>query len=197
MTIVIFVRHGESKANAERILSEDIDSYPLTERGAKQADSIGMELSKIKGIYAIYSSPIRRARQTAEAISRHVGTKEKDIKLDDRLLEMGLGNLNGMKKPDEFGWKYEPEKYGLENFDSIKRRMKSFIDGLPNELVIVVTHREPISAVIALMFDMDHKSAGASGPEPGRIAILDLEKNKIMALNTSMVSDELASKLSR
>jgi len=37
MTIIIFIRHGQSTSNVSKILSHDINTYPLTEEGVTQA----------------------------------------------------------------------------------------------------------------------------------------------------------------
>ncbi|MCB9777108.1 MAG: histidine phosphatase family protein [Alphaproteobacteria bacterium] len=60
----IFVRHGESVANAENWLSGHVDT-PLTERGRAQADELGRVLAPWRIARAV-SSDLRRARETAE-----------------------------------------------------------------------------------------------------------------------------------
>lgn len=64
MTTWIFLRHGESIANAEDWLSGHQDC-PLTERGRGQADEAGRALAAWPLARAV-SSDLQRARETAE-----------------------------------------------------------------------------------------------------------------------------------
>ena len=62
--MLILVRHGESTGNAEGRLLGRIDS-PLTERGSAQARSLA---DAVAGATRLISSPLARARDTAEAL---------------------------------------------------------------------------------------------------------------------------------
>ena len=66
MTTLYFVRHGESEANAAHRFSGRSDS-PLTERGRAQARAAARRLSAYD-VTAVVSSPLLRARQTAERL---------------------------------------------------------------------------------------------------------------------------------
>jgi broad specificity phosphatase PhoE len=73
--IVIFVRHGESVKNRDRIFTSEEEGWPLTENGREQADFAGRELSGIGNIDRLYVSPVLRARETAQIISKYINTK--------------------------------------------------------------------------------------------------------------------------
>jgi broad specificity phosphatase PhoE len=62
--VLILVRHGESTGNAEGLLLGRIDS-PLTQRGLEQARSLA---DTVAGATRLISSPLARARHTAEAL---------------------------------------------------------------------------------------------------------------------------------
>lgn len=68
MTTVIFVRHGQSVANLERVFAGHTDAS-LTELGHKQAENTAKFLSNYP-ICAIYSSDLCRSMQTAEPTAR-------------------------------------------------------------------------------------------------------------------------------
>jgi probable phosphoglycerate mutase len=70
-TRICLVRHGETAWNAERRLQGQID-IPLNETGLRQAVGAGQWL-KTAGIVALYSSDLKRARMTAEAIGQAIG----------------------------------------------------------------------------------------------------------------------------
>ncbi len=65
-TRICLVRHGETEWNAERRIQGQID-IGLNETGLRQAAAAGRWL-KAAGIMALYSSDLKRARSTAEAI---------------------------------------------------------------------------------------------------------------------------------
>src|SRR5680860_738289 len=69
----VFVRHGESTANVDRVFANRLDNpAPLTPVGFAQAES----LVRVLGPFAIthvYTSPLARARQTAAVIAGAFG----------------------------------------------------------------------------------------------------------------------------
>jgi broad specificity phosphatase PhoE len=93
---VHFVRHGESEANRLRVLSNRDQPHPLTALGRQQARETAPALT---GIRAIYSSPIRRARETAAIIAERLGVA---VVIDDALREFDCGVMEG--RGDEAAW---------------------------------------------------------------------------------------------
>src|SRR2546426_603055 len=67
MGTIYLVRHGQTVHNRERILQGPRLDGPLSELGLRQAQSLAGALADV-GLAAVYSSPLRRARQTAEAV---------------------------------------------------------------------------------------------------------------------------------
>lgn len=65
-----FIRHGFSVANQKMIIANRGFSYPLTELGFQQAHALTQTLNDIKPT-AIYSSPLKRAVQTAEVLGKY------------------------------------------------------------------------------------------------------------------------------
>ncbi len=85
--IIILVRHGESEANAMDKSQGNKDEWEdtsLTEKGRIQAKKVSERLMRQK-IDLIYSSGLKRAKQTAESINIY---HNKEIKFDARLREM-------------------------------------------------------------------------------------------------------------
>src|SRR3989344_1019640 len=84
---IILVRHGESVANAKKVSQgkqdEWIDTH-LTEKGRDEARKVAQRLKKEK-IGIIYSSDLKRAKETAEEINKFHSVK---IKFDDRLRDI-------------------------------------------------------------------------------------------------------------
>lgn len=101
MGIIYFVRHGESLWNVEKRICGSID-IPLTDRGRAMAKETG-EIIKKQGlvIHRVLSSPLSRARETAEIISSIIGIR---VEVEPRLTEQNFGEWEGRKdfNKDEF-----------------------------------------------------------------------------------------------
>jgi len=89
------VRHGESENNVRSILNSlpEIETYPLTQFGKEQITEVAKFLAAVNPD-AIFSSPLRRTKETAEIISSAMGLK---VEFDERLREAGWGEFNGKK----------------------------------------------------------------------------------------------------
>jgi uncharacterized phosphatase len=138
----IFVRHGQSTANADRNIATD--TTPLTDTGKSQARATALEINKL-GIKTIACSPLTRAQQTAEIIAAELGIEISDIKLIDELKERDLGNLKGKSKQHESHYYYTVNnEHNVESYDEIINRMKRAVQRI-NELnkkgpLLVVGH---------------------------------------------------------
>ena len=84
--MLILIRHGESTGNADGLLLGRLDA-PLTERGLEQAGSLG---SSLTGVSRVISSPLSRARDTAEALGLGV-----PVEIDQRWIEVDYGEFDG------------------------------------------------------------------------------------------------------
>ena len=89
---LVLLRHGQTQSNADNRMQGQIDTE-LTDVGRAQAINAAQVLSKRQPL-VIYSSDLRRAHDTALALSEHCGHQE--IHLDDRLRETHLGDWQGM-----------------------------------------------------------------------------------------------------
>lgn len=141
------IRHGESTGNVEKIISHDKDAFPLTEKGVKQAQIVGEELKGIE-IEKIYSSPILRARQTAEIISKVVGCK---VVVEEKIGERYFGRLNN-RKVNSINWKvlFSNGRFGdLETFEEIYSRTSEFLKGRDDRIIVMVSHYDPIKALLS------------------------------------------------
>ena len=90
-TAVWLVRHGESTWNTAGLCQGHNDEAGLTERGLRQAADAAAQFG-YRPVRAIYSSDLRRARQTAAAFAAVLGLP---VHLDRRLRERCLGVLEG------------------------------------------------------------------------------------------------------
>ena len=162
---IIFLRHGQAKNNTERILAGRTEGIPLTETGVKQAEHTADFLQHMN-ISAIYSSPIQRAKHTAEIVGKH---NSLDVTIDDRLIELDMGKFTGMPYDEIFNnhgnvfMKFYNDELeiahnGVETFSDVKKRVLGIVDHVienhPNENVVLVTHMDPIKAMLSTIVDL-------------------------------------------
>ncbi len=151
--MLILVRHGESTGNADGLLLGRIDA-PLTERGLTQAKAAG---PSVAGATRLISSPLVRARDTAEALGTGL-----PVEIDDRWIEVDYGEFDGRplgSVPDEVWtrWRSDPDYRppGGESLCEAGSRVRSACEDLfaadgegargPGA-VVVVSHVSPIKA---------------------------------------------------
>jgi broad specificity phosphatase PhoE len=89
----VFVRHGESVGNVESRWQGQSD-YVLTEKGRAQARALAKRW-KSEGVRfdSIISSPLVRAKETAEILASALGAK---VELDPILMERHIGEMEGL-----------------------------------------------------------------------------------------------------
>lgn len=93
MKKLFFVRHGESEANAKALFAGRWD-IGLTDRGKQQAKLAGADAKKL-GIDCIVSSPLKRAKETAQIIAAEIGYPKNSIIFSNLLMERDYGDLQG------------------------------------------------------------------------------------------------------
>lgn len=89
---LMLVRHGETHANIDKVWHGHTDTE-LTENGQQQRLRLGEYFHNyLPEIHAIYSSPLQRARLTAESIAAR---EAHPVNTDPRLMEFGAGDYEG------------------------------------------------------------------------------------------------------
>ena len=135
---LIIVRHGETTANATRILQGQ-EHGELTENGIEQAKKLALRFKDTK-IDQIYSSPLKRAVDTANEILKfHTNIK---LITDERVMERHFDKYEGGPYPPDWDWINYPE--GVETNKEMMDRGKEFIDEIYEKhkakTVVVVCH---------------------------------------------------------
>ena len=142
MADLYLVRHGQTELNVQNILQGWQDS-PLTERGCEQALATRTAFAA-RGVAFdhVYSSPLGRARRTAELI---VGAG-RSIELVDDLREWHLGSLEGAsnhKMPPQ-PWGDYPVAFGGESESELRARMVAALSRIMarprHDCVLAVSH---------------------------------------------------------
>lgn len=154
--MIVVARHGRTSSNASGLLLGRADP-PLDELGLGQAASLGAALAAAGPVTRIVSSPLRRTRQTAEAISRRCDV---EVEVDERFVELDYGSWD--QRPlaevgrDEWArWRsdvtFAPP--GGESLAELGVRVRAALDELAAEAhdatIVVVSHVSPIKAAVA------------------------------------------------
>lgn len=155
--VLHFVRHGETAWNAERRIQGQVHDVPLNERGREQAREIAGTLSGVRA-GAIYSSDLRRAMETAEAIAEALGLP---VIATPALRERHMGVLQGECYPDvrerlEAAWA-DPDLplEGGESWRDAYDRVAGFLETLRSapvaREVVLVTHGGALNLALAYL----------------------------------------------
>ncbi len=151
--LVHLVRHGEVH-NPRHVNYADLPGFRLSALGERQAAAAGRHLAS-RPLAAVVSSPLERARQTAQAIAAPHGL---DIATDDRLTEWRLSQVwAGIPWADiaphelaayrEHPWELP---FSPESLDELAARVAAAVRDAhsthPGDDVAVVGHQDPIQA---------------------------------------------------
>ena len=157
LTTLVLVRHAVT-AQTGPLLSGRTPGIDLSDLGNEQASAAGERLASLP-IAAVYASPIERTRQTAAHIASH---HHLDVQVLQGVIEADYGEWTGgrieeLAKTDL--WKTvqrAPSRARFPNGESIAEMQTRTVTALeavvaahPGEMVVVVSHADPIKSVIA------------------------------------------------
>ena len=156
--MISFVRHGETAHNREGRLQGRAD-LELSARGLEQVARLGVRFPA-GSLTAVVTSPLRRARQTAEAIAAVSGAP---VEVDERLIELDYGQWDGRAladvPPDAWtAWRADPNfaPPGGESLVAVTERIGNFCrDRLAGGAIVAVSHVSPIKAAVAWALGVD------------------------------------------
>jgi probable phosphomutase (TIGR03848 family) len=159
LTTLLLIRHAQNEWVRTGKLAGWTPGVHLNEEGQKQAELLGKRLASAK-LQAVYSSPLERAVETAQAVLSHYPNLELQIEQDvgevdfgkwtgkrlqqlarTRLWKVVQGYPSGARFPDG------------ESFREMQFRVVSALEGIaaryPTAVVAVVSHSDVIKAVVA------------------------------------------------
>lgn len=154
---ILLIRHGETDWNLQRRFQgrEDI---PLNQTGLQQAKACGLAL-KGEPFAAIITSPLRRARKTAEIIAETVGIKK--IIIEEGIIERDFKKVSGMTPEEREAFYASGEVDDKEPFEHLTKRMmsclKKYAETFKGHNIILVSHGASINSVLSVL------SKGATG----------------------------------
>ncbi|GAA4997060.1 bifunctional RNase H/acid phosphatase [Kitasatospora paranensis] len=184
-TTFVLLRHGETALTPQKRFSGSGGSDPeLSERGRWQAERAAEALAARGSVQAVVSSPMRRTRETAEAVAGRLGL---EVRIEDGLRELDFGAWEGLtfaevqqQYPDDLdAWlgsaKARPTG-SAESFTALTHRSGVARDKIlaryPGKTVLVVSHVSPIKTLVRL----------ALGAPPDAVYRMELSAASICAV---------------
>lgn len=157
---IYIVRHGETEANKKGYLQGWTD-IPLNENGRIIAELTGRGLKGIRFDHC-FSSPLIRAKETAEILLRESGNSV-SVSFDDRIKEMNFGSFEGMNVRDEKVIRFLKElivDYKFpdgESFQEVMKRTQEFLKELiakdDDKTYLVSTHGCALRAMLNFLYE--------------------------------------------
>ena len=148
---VYFLRHGETPWNRERRIQGQTD-IELSDKGRSQAARMAARLRELipdPSGFTLQASPLKRSRQTMQAVLETYRLQSDAVVYDIRLIELNFGVMEGKGWPDIHALGIEPEvrpeEYhdwrpeGGESYADARNRAIAWLQEL-SKPVIVVAH---------------------------------------------------------
>jgi broad specificity phosphatase PhoE len=184
------VRHGETEWNREH-RSQGLSDIELNEVGRKQAEAIAKALQN-EPIETIYTSPLRRASETAKAIAR---CHQAEVVILDGLKELDLGYIDGLSPQEmkrDFSqfweeWVKDPavtKLPGGETLLDLQERawssVQEIIEKQCNGVVAIVSHYFAILSIIYKALGLNLSNLRRLKLDIGSISILEYGERGFM-----------------
>ena len=196
---LFLVRHGLSSFNKKGLIQGRIDESYLTNEGYEQAKLTGSILNQIK-FDQIYSSPLKRAAETAKEIEKCFQDNF-HINYDKNLLEVDLYKWSGLTSKDiksQFKdsyliWKNDPEKLELKNKDNqtykpiqdLFEQAKIFIQNLEeenknknNQNILIIAHNAILRCLILYLLNKPNKGFRKIRLDNASISIINISSTQ-------------------
>lgn len=208
--LLYLLRHGETAWNAQRRI-QGVSNTPLNEIGVAQAKALIPSL-KDRPLAALYSSPLRRARQTAEILSGGLGGLP--VIEEERLAELDQGDLEGMEisaikeRYNGFwsAWQKTPADAltpGGESLPHLQERawaaVESFRERHAGEMIAAVSHNLAITTIMCRILGVGLNEMRCIRQHNAAINIVEhspgrgwsvVTMNSLMHLDPSLTSEE-------
>lgn len=168
MTEIVMVRHGETELNREGIFRGRLD-VALNERGRLQAEWVAAALAG-EPLDAVYTSPLRRAVDTATAVASAHGLSPIP---DEAFNNIDLGAWQGRKKSEVEAdepalwdlWIRDPERLEIPGGETLARvrerataRARTLADLHGGGRFAVVSHRSVLKLLAGALLGFERDS---------------------------------------
>ena len=157
---IYIVRHGETEANKQGYVQGWTD-VPLNENGRILAELTGHGIKGIRFDHC-FSSPLSRARETAEILLRESGNSV-SVSFDERIKEMNFGSFEGMSVREEQVAQFLKDPVvdfkipGGESIQEVMKRTQEFLKELiardDDKTYLVSTHGCALRAMLNFLYE--------------------------------------------
>jgi probable phosphoglycerate mutase len=168
VTELILARHGETDWNRENRFQGHADP-PLNALGRRQSAELAEALAG-ETIARVYTSPLRRAAETAEIVARRLAVELETL---EPLREIDVGAWSGLTRdevaanfPASYARWLDRAPHGFEDgetYDQLAARVipaiRSLADRHASETLLVITHGGPSRVVQAHAAGIDYAEA--------------------------------------
>jgi len=188
---IIIARHGETDWNKENIRRfQGRTDTKLNEKGKKQVEQLAEKL-KDKKIELIFSSPLKRAVETAKGIKKY--HPESRLIIDKDLRELDYGIFEGLtlkkvkEKYKDLWEKRVEDKYGFEipegeNYKKAEPRVKKAVKKIinKNKNSLIVSHGGIGRLVLKAITGMDFYKANKYFKNNAEVVVLNKKGNEFI-----------------
>ena len=181
MTTILLARHGETDWNRDGRFQGWADP-PLNATGRAQAVDLSVQLMA-EELAAVYSSPLRRAYETAEVVAASRGLEPVTV---DALREVDVGSWSGLSRAEieqrfpeqyarwlDYGQGWEDGETYEQMVDRVVGALQELAEARDGERILAVTHGGPMRAASAFADRVSYAEARRRSPVVGNTAVLE------------------------
>ena len=195
---LLFIRHGQTTWNVEHRLPGQLPGVELNDTGRQQAARLADALTVLP-ISAIISSPLERARDTAEIIAQ---PHKLEIQFEPALMDIELGRWSGQSfdelSKNDPDWKafvrnptVGPE--GIETFPQVQERAVAAVErwrkqGSSGAYPAFVAHADVIKLLIAYYTGLEAGRAGSLMIDNASVSLVEMDsdsRSRVFAIGWS------------
>ncbi len=192
---LILVRHGETEANRLGKI-QGVGPAPLNEKGRAQAAAVAEALES-EVPFALYSSPLPRALQTADAVAVRIGATVTRIA---GLIEMDVGEFDGMagselreRYPEVMRmWDQDAPNAVMPGGESLTivrdracRAVAELASQHGSEKVVAVTHNFTIQTILCTALEIPLRNFRALRVDLGSMTRLDVSESRTVQVSAN------------
>jgi len=182
-TTLLLLRHGETEHTVGKRFSGGRTDPDLSPIGVAQAERAATYLGRRGGVDAVISSPMLRARHTAERVAAVLGG---EVAVEDGFRECDFGEWDGHtfaevqeRWPDELvAWlgSTSVAPPGGESFDEVAGRVRAARDRViaahPGRTVLVVAHVTPVKTLVRFALDAPEQALFRMEMAPASLSVI-------------------------
>ena len=200
--VLYLIRHGQSDFDSEEMVStprgEQFDP-PLSATGREQAELLSKRLQVMDPPSVVYSSTMRRTRETIAPYAAATGT---EVLEDDDLVEAHIGEWERVSfwdilrededmlyrvRHQEPVWRHAP---GVEQLGPFRERVRRAVDGIlarhDRGNVVIVCHGGVINAYLAPIMGVDHEMFFLPENTSLNSIVVDGDERRVRFLNDAL-----------